>query len=85
MYIFSYFFLHISDCGTAVTVANAGKSTTTTTYNTYVYYTCNTGYNVGGSPNYVYCQSNGVWTSTSYSCTVNGREVSLSCLIFKYA
>ena len=64
--------LNFTDCGRAPSISNGTKSTSNTTFDTFVYYTCNTGYISSGSPNYVYCQSNAQWTSSSYTCTIKG-------------
>ena len=56
----------------APNILNASKSTTATTYGTSVYYVCDIGYYSIGSPNYVTCQSNKTWTTTSFACFLQG-------------
>ena len=67
--------MFIVDCGSAPEIGHAAKNTSMTTYNTYVYYACNNGYNESGSPDYVYCQANKTWTNTSYACIPNGMII----------
>ena len=70
--IFVHCFL---DCQGAPSVPNAVHSTNITTFNTTVYYSCETGFLNSGSPNYVTCQADGNWTDFSYNCSKAGEQL----------
>ena len=55
------------DCGDPGTPTNGQRTLTTTTYNSVVYYTCNTGYNRQGS-NRRTCLANGQWSGSLPRC-----------------
>ena len=55
------------DCGDPGTVTNGQHAFTTTTYNSVVTFTCNTGYTQPGS-NRRTCQANGQWSGSLPRC-----------------
>ena len=70
--LFSRVSRQITDCGSAPSVVDSTISTTATTYDTYVYYSCKIMYVGSGSPDFVRCKADGQWTLSSYICQVGG-------------
>jgi hypothetical protein len=59
----------VVDCGAAPNLANAIFTTTGTTYNSTVTYTCKTGYSMVGTPTRT-CLTDGTWSTPAPSCAV---------------
>jgi len=60
---------NVVDCGGAPNLSNATSSTTGTTYNSIVTYTCKTGYSMVGNPTRT-CLADGTWSTPAPACAV---------------
>ena len=67
-WLFFQYTCTVVDCG-ALTHPLSGQVNISsgTTYNQVAIYSCDTGYNLVGSPSRI-CQANGMWSSTAPSC-----------------
>ena len=77
---FKYLQLSVSavvvNCGSLTAPNNGAKSGSGVKYLSVVTFSCNTGYNLGGSSSRT-CQSNGNWSGGTTSCTSKNASLNL--------